>query len=271
MEADLGHNKYLAGAKVRTLVYMAEGTNDGRAPEFTDLSTTRHLTQDQLSAMDGDSGTILPGGLKRPAHWPELDLTGVPNDPTEQKPPSAPDDREEPSPFAPDTIKANVTRNRRALILNNASLLAQIAAFREDIRKSNRLAFENADTRDGLLAFLDRLAEDIENLTASVPDADEAFTNEDAEETAGYFARFIAHAKPGFAKYFTAENLGDAAPPASIILGCGTIGYLVTGLNPLGFGAGTLAGKFITNEIKSGAVADKVEKLLAVDDTPPDP
>ena len=398
--------------------------NDVTAAAHTNFSSTFGLTQEQLDVMDGDSGTILPAGLERPAQWPEVDLHGSPDPdaPTNPDPTTALDNpfvflacayhdrqrvdvirnnlideglqisgkqdtdsgvtwpseywktaeaaacvltlwaeasgssdgvrelassamsretlvhahldpvfvpffckdrsidltdwdgtathpamqqliqsirgkverpaelvnpeesdlRPEPGTtattedpvngpsFRTSTIKTHIARNRSALVLNNASLLAQIAGFRVKIRKNNHLSVGHPEVYDGLLSFLDQLAEDIENLTASVPDGDEEFTDEDAEGTAGYFARFIARAKPGFAKYFTAENLGDAAPPASIILGCGALGYLVTGLNPLGFGAGTLAGKFLTNEIKSGAVADMVEKLVAEHDTPSD-
>jgi len=40
---------------------------------FTDLSPTASLTQDQLDSMQGDSGTIIPDHLTRPAHWPKLE------------------------------------------------------------------------------------------------------------------------------------------------------------------------------------------------------
>lgn len=38
----------------------------------TDLSSVAALTQDQLNSMRGDSGTILPEGLTRPEHWPDI-------------------------------------------------------------------------------------------------------------------------------------------------------------------------------------------------------
>ncbi|MEO0991695.1 MAG: hypothetical protein AAFX00_12185, partial [Pseudomonadota bacterium] len=69
-EAKLG-GADLREANVRTIVYSAVGTNDGGTAEFTNLSTVRNLTQSQLETMDGDSGTILPDHLTRPAHWPD--------------------------------------------------------------------------------------------------------------------------------------------------------------------------------------------------------
>ena len=40
----------------------------------TDLSRVRNLTQGQLDSMLGDSGTIIPKHLKRPEHWPLLQV-----------------------------------------------------------------------------------------------------------------------------------------------------------------------------------------------------
>jgi hypothetical protein len=44
-----------------------------RPNEPTDLGMALNLTQHQLNSMKGDSGTIIPEGLERPAHWPELE------------------------------------------------------------------------------------------------------------------------------------------------------------------------------------------------------
>jgi hypothetical protein len=45
--------------------------NDAGEREFTDLSETQHLTQEQLESMKGDRGVILPDHLTYPEHWPE--------------------------------------------------------------------------------------------------------------------------------------------------------------------------------------------------------
>lgn len=150
--------------------------------------------------------------------------------------------------------------------LTGAELLVRIAAFREEVRKSNRLAAEDTDFRDGLLAFLDRLAADLEGLLEATPAPGEVVTDEVAEATASWFKRFSATLREEGASYLAPERLGKAAAPTSVILGCGAVGALFGG--PVGFGAGVMAGKFLTGELKNGAVADKVGKALA-DDTPP--
>lgn len=76
-EADLRGAKLLGAnlreANVTTVVYSGLGINDGDKPEYTDVSQTKGLSQPQLNSMKGDSGTIIPEGLERPEHWPELE------------------------------------------------------------------------------------------------------------------------------------------------------------------------------------------------------
>jgi hypothetical protein len=82
----------LQGADVSTIVYSRMTTNDSSIREYTDLSTVRSLEQTQLDAMRGDSGTILPEGLTRPAHWPVLDTwqNDLPGDQDDWPEPRAP-------------------------------------------------------------------------------------------------------------------------------------------------------------------------------------
>lgn len=65
----------LDGAWVITDFDAGSHTNADDRHEYTDLSKTTGLTQEQLDVMRGDSGTILPEGLQRPEHWPELDVS----------------------------------------------------------------------------------------------------------------------------------------------------------------------------------------------------
>ncbi|GAA6187397.1 pentapeptide repeat-containing protein [Litorivita sp. NS0012-18] len=59
----------LKGAKLRTRA----NEQIGEAAHRADLKDVKGLTQTQLSSMDGDSGTIIPSNLTRPARWPEFD------------------------------------------------------------------------------------------------------------------------------------------------------------------------------------------------------
>ncbi|WP_298257101.1 pentapeptide repeat-containing protein [uncultured Litoreibacter sp.] len=68
----------LQRADVRTIVYSAERDALTRTAEYTDLSKTRLLTQNQVNLMRGDSGTILPQHITPPAHWPEVGLEEEP-------------------------------------------------------------------------------------------------------------------------------------------------------------------------------------------------
>lgn len=222
----------------------------------TDLSETLNLTQSQIDRARGDRMTLLPEGLERPANWPD-----VPDDPA--PPVDAPS-----AGGAVGRVRAVAARleaDREVVILTGAELLVRIAAFREEVRKSNRLAGEDPDFRDGLLAFLDRLAADLEGLLEATPAPGEVVTDEAAEATASWFKRFSATLRAEGATYLDPERLGKAAAPISVILGCGAVGAL---FGPLGFGAGLMAGRFLTGELKSSAVADKVGKALT-DDTPP--
>lgn len=63
----------LDNANVTTLRALRFLPPDEQEVAPTDLSGVAALTQEQLNSMRGDSGTILPEGLTRPAHWPVLD------------------------------------------------------------------------------------------------------------------------------------------------------------------------------------------------------
>ena len=82
-------------ADVRTLKH--EEHEDARTKfRRTDLSGVKGLTQEQLDVMIGDSGTIIPASLDRPASWKEIDLSGnAETTPIENEPASDPAPMEE--------------------------------------------------------------------------------------------------------------------------------------------------------------------------------
>ena len=59
------HRAKLQGADCRTVI------NDAGEREFTDLSETEGLTQEQLESMRGDRWVIIPDDLTYPEDWPE--------------------------------------------------------------------------------------------------------------------------------------------------------------------------------------------------------
>lgn len=118
-EANVG-GADLKRSNVRTQVYSGTGTNDGSVPKYSDLSTTVSLTQKQLDTMDGDSGTILPEGLQRPAHWPELELKPKPD----SDDPIKPDSPTEPG-FSPFVFLSYATADRPRVGVLRDILLAE--------------------------------------------------------------------------------------------------------------------------------------------------
>ncbi len=68
---------------------LSSGSNPNDKDEinYTDVSTTLLLTQTQLDGMLGDSSTVIPEHLTRPAQWPDLEQSeDSPPDPTATAP-----------------------------------------------------------------------------------------------------------------------------------------------------------------------------------------
>ncbi len=68
MEGTNLKNAVLHNAQIASTTYLVEGS---RVVVETDLTGTKGITQEQLNSMLGDTGTILPGYLTRPTHWPD--------------------------------------------------------------------------------------------------------------------------------------------------------------------------------------------------------
>lgn len=71
------HGAVVHDAIVETTTFLPAKHMGASDFAVTDLGEVRGLTQKQLNVMRGDSGTRLPKGLVRPAHWP--DFPGVLN------------------------------------------------------------------------------------------------------------------------------------------------------------------------------------------------
>jgi len=271
----------LRGADVRSfdivdgrIVYSGAGPIDGSAPAYTtNLSSVRGLTQDQLDSMRGDRWTKIPDHLTRPAHWLEegqggaIDTIGpetvITPDSVFSSGRTQPTRGEAVAEPSAGVIRARLRVNRKAVILNGASVLEQIAEHRETVRGNNHL---DPEMRDELLGFLDRLSESLKGIVESVPEEGADPTEEEVAETASWFSRFKEACSADLSERFAPETLGKAAVPLGIILGCGAVGAALSG--GIGFGAGSLFGKLLTGHLKPDAAADKVSDALK---GPPDP
>lgn len=246
----------LDGADVRT-VFLPHPSGSGTAVEVTDLSSTIGLVQAQLNEMRGDLGVILPTGLKHPEHWRE---------PLPEKRPIVAQTGSE------DNISvANVTRaleeNRVPIALTGLSLLSQLSLLRDQILQSNDLAVNDSEAREQMLNFVDEMIVNTHEALDNVPTATQTVTEEEAEEFAGFVSRWFNSAKDGFNNILDPEKLGHSTAPAATVLGFGAFGYLISGFNVLGFGAGSLFGRWFVQDIKFGAASEKAEKLLEGSET----
>jgi hypothetical protein len=156
--------------------------------------------------------------------------------------------------------------NEVSLLLVGAAALENLSSFREVVRSDNFCAVENPEVHRKLLELIDALIEHIEKLLNILPSASVATTDEDGDQIVRWTQRYVNGALPKLQEYFAPERLGATSVPVGVILACGGLGSLLTGFNPIGFGAGSLVGKLIVGEMKSGAAADQITKRLDVDE-----
>lgn len=174
-----------------------------------------------------------------------------------------------------DQVFKNVTRgqllskaksNEVSLLLVGAAAIENLSAFREVVRSDNFCAAETPEIHSKLLNLIDALIEHIEKLLKILPSASVATTDADGDQIVRWTQRYVNGALPKLQEYFAPERLGATSVPVGVILACGGLGSLLTGLNPIGFGAGSVFGKLIVGEMKSGAAADQITKRLDVDE-----
>ena len=246
---------------------------------FTNFSDAKNITQDQLDSMLGDSETRIPEHLTRPAHWPKAEFPEEPEetDPAPETETASTNPEPSPQHIPRATIAARLETEAPVIALTSASLLEQIANYREQIRGDNILAAEHTEFRDGLLDFLDTLHVDLKSLLTTLPAPGNAPTPIEVEETATWTERFIGSAIPELGVYTSPEALAKTAIPTGIILGCGALAAAITGTVTLsattalaGFGAGSFFGQWLTRTVKANAPADKLTKQMKPDTPEPD-
>ena len=156
--------------------------------------------------------------------------------------------------------------NEVSLLLVGATALENLSTFREVVRSDNFCAVETPEIHSKLLALIDALIEHIEKLLNILPSAPVPTTDKDGDQLVSWTQRYVNGALPKLQEYFAPERLGTTSVPVGVILACGGLGSLLTGFNPIGFGAGSVVGKLIVGEMKSGAAADQITKRLDADE-----
>jgi hypothetical protein len=161
--------------------------------------------------------------------------------------------------FSEETVMRNIASNGASIVLIVSGTLERLAEFREVVRADNTLAATQSDLRDRLLKLLDALGAHLEDLLKLVPSANQEISREQGSKILSWTDRYVNAAVPKLQEYVSPEALGRTSVPAGLILLCGGIGSLLTGLNPIGFGAGSFVGKMIVGEMKSGKAVDELQ------------
>lgn len=137
------------------------------------------------------------------------------------------------------------------------SIKGLVGEYREAVRGDNRLSPEVKGQRLKVLVDLEQMLAEASDLVEE--SADEQLV-EDNPKAKDWVKRFRLVLNANVKECFGPENIGNAAVPTAIIFGFASLGSIIGG--PFGFGAGSVFGHLITKQIKSGAAAKEIEKLL---------
>lgn len=153
----------------------------------------------------------------------------------------------------------NSKQNGASIVLVVSGTIERLAEFREIVRSDNSLSATNPEIKNRLLKLLDALSVHLEALLNLIPMSDQDMSAEQEDDLVSWTDRYVNAALPKLKEYVSPEALGRTSVPAGLILLCGGVGSLLTGFSPLGFGAGSVVGKMLVGEIKSGTVVDKLQ------------
>lgn len=156
--------------------------------------------------------------------------------------------------------------NQVSLLLFGAAALENLLVFREVVKSDNFHAVECPEIHSDLLKLIDAVIEHIEKLLNILPSASVATTDADGDQIVSWTQRYVNGALPKLQEYFAPEKLGSISVPVGVILTCGGLGSLLTGFSPMSFGAGSLFGKLIVGELKSGVAVEKISKQFDSDE-----
>ena len=93
------------------------------------------------------------------------------------------------------------------------SVVAQIEAYREEVRKNNKLCAEHNEFLVHLLQTLDSLRDTLVYIYEAIPQNVESVSTEDAENVAGFMERFKNENAIQVEKYLSPEALNRAMFP----------------------------------------------------------
>ncbi len=152
-------------------------------------------------------------------------------------------------------IAQRVQFNRDGLALSIGGVLEQVAEFREKARGLNGL---DPDYREDLLAFLDQLSNQLNEMLRQIPAQDEEISDQKASNLAQWWQEFQPLLSEKSREYISPKNVTEAAVPSGIIVSCMGVGALVGG--PPGAGVGALVGGLIAGHVKPNKVLDELMK-----------
>ena len=149
--------------------------------------------------------------------------------------------------FDVEIVRTVASGNSVTIYLNLIALEDQVGAFAERVRGSNSL---EPNQKDRYLTFLVQLQKDIGDLAASLPDAGEELSREDAETTAAYLEKYWNHLKENTGEFLSPERTAGLTVPLAIVA--------------ISTGVGTLFGQPLVGTIFGGWLAGKVspEKVV---------
>ena len=162
-------------------------------------------------------------------------------------------------------ILNNIQVNRQGLVLLTSATIESLEEFRELVRSDNMLSVKQPELREKYLTLLEAIQSNMEELLSLVPGDNGKVSSVQGDQIFSWTQRYVDAALPKLEEYISPEALGRTSAPAGLILFCGGIGALLTGLSPLGFGAGSVFGKLIVGEMKSGKAADELQQHFSED------
>lgn len=256
--ADLRETKLnqanLASCNVRTIPIGSTGT--GIRTEITDLSSVIGLTQAQLDTMSGDRRVVLPKGLEYPDHWNDFALPKTGDAPLSSRA----------TVVSGGDVRENMSHNAPGIALSSLALLGLLRQLRDQVLTLNQLAAEHPEERDEIVDFIDSMIGQTYDVLSKLPRHGGAAIDADDAELAGAVSQYFQSAKEGFGRIMDPKKLGAITAPAVTVLTFGTVGFLVSGFNPIGFGAGSLFGRWISQDMKLGEAAERMESIMGSDD-----
>lgn len=159
--------------------------------------------------------------------------------------------------------KGRLDENLLPLLLTVSSLADQIEGFKREVQSNNYLAVHEPEKHKGLLSTLEKISADLIALLEFLPTSPEDVTAETSAQVSSWFVEFRSELESVVEGYASPSNAAKSVVPLGIILGCGTVGALLGG--PIGFGAGSVFGQYVTGHIKPGVMSDKLSGIFSRD------